>query len=157
MCDRFLVGPPARAPSRAVGAPSLALAAVAGAGAVAVWLSTGHIRPPVGPEACVEQVLASYPADDQMTSAADRLEDDDRVAELYLETQSRAYERARRIFRDQTELLDLVRPETVPASVMLLPGEGITPEALADQLRTELPAAMEVRTYNPCTQFRPPT
>jgi hypothetical protein len=157
VCDRFLVGQPARAPTRTVGAPSLALAAVAGAGAVAMWLGTAHLRPPVGPEACVDQVLASFPADEQMTAAAERLADDDRIAELYLETQSLAYERARRIFRDQTELLDLMRPETLPASVMLLPGDGGTPEALADQLRTELPAAVGVRSYNPCAQFHPPT
>lgn len=158
MCDRFLVGHPTRAPvpRRQVGAPALALAAVAGAGAVAVWLSNSQGRPVVGPEACVDQVLASFAADNQMTSAAEGLADDDRVADLYTETHQQAYQRARRIFHDQAELLDLVRPEAVPASVMILPEQGLTPEALAGQLRAQLAIAGEVRTYNPCTQFRPP-
>ena len=55
------------------------------------------------------------------------------------ETQQEAYERFKQTFAQQPELVELARPEAMPASLTLLPAEGLYPGDLADALTDELP------------------
>lgn len=76
--------------------------------------------------------------DEHMRRAADALRDDDRVAELTTETQQQAYERFKVVFKDQPDLVEQVRPDSLPASIEALPAEGISNTELARDLEKEL-------------------
>lgn len=85
-------------------------------------------------------MIAYFDGDDPdpaMRQAADALGEDDRIAWVKTETQQEAYQRFKEIFAEQPELLELARPEVLPASVTLLPAEGVYPGDLADAITDE--------------------
>lgn len=75
--------------------------------------------------------------DSAMKQAADALRDDDRVASVKTETQQQAYVRFKEIFKEQPELVELARPEALPASVTLLPADDVYAGDLADAVTAE--------------------
>ncbi|MPZ80865.1 MAG: hypothetical protein GEV28_10885 [Actinophytocola sp.] len=75
--------------------------------------------------------------DAPMRLAAEELRGDPRVEAVETETRQETFERFKEIFADQPDLLDVVRPEALPASVTLLPVEGTS----VDELYTALQAA----------------
>jgi hypothetical protein len=74
-----------------------------------------------------------------MRQAAEKLDGDERIASVETETQQEAYERFKQIFAQQPELVELARLEAMPASLTLLPADGLYPGDLADALTDELP------------------
>ena len=77
--------------------------------------------------------------DSVMRQAAEELDGDERIASVETETQQEAYERFKQVFAEQPELVELARPEALPASVTLLPADGLYPGDLVDALTDELP------------------
>lgn len=77
--------------------------------------------------------------DSVMRQAARALDGDDRIASVGTETRQEAYERFKEIFAKQPELVELARPESLPASVTLLPADGVHPGDLADAVTDEFP------------------
>jgi hypothetical protein len=73
--------------------------------------------------------------DDTMRRAADTLGSDSVVASVKTETQQEAYVRFKEIFAEHPDLVDVARPEALPASVILLP-RGVS----VDVLHTDLDA-----------------
>lgn len=89
-----------------------------------------------------QTVIASFTGPDPdavMRQAAKKLDGDERIASVEAETQQEAYERFKQIFAQQPELVELARPEAMPASLTLLPADGLYPGDLADALTDELP------------------
>lgn len=77
--------------------------------------------------------------DAAMRQAAEKLDGDERIASMETETQQEAYEQFKQTFAQQPELVELARPEAMPASLTLLPADGLYPGDLADALTDELP------------------
>lgn len=89
-----------------------------------------------------QTVIVYFDGDDPdaaMNQAADTLRDDDRVASVKTETRQQAYQRFTEVFADQPELVELARPEALPASVTLLPAADVHPGDLADAVTAEFP------------------
>jgi len=90
-----------------------------------------------------QTVVAYFSGDDPdpaMRQAAEALDEDDRIAWVKTETRQEAYERFKEIFADRPEILKLARPEALPASVTLLPADGVYPGDLADAIADEFSA-----------------
>lgn len=84
-----------------------------------------------------QTVIAFFDGDDPdsaMRQAAEALDEDDRIDWVRTETQQEAYERFKEIFAEQPDLVEMARPEALPASVTLLPAEGVYPGDLADAI-----------------------
>lgn len=79
-------------------------------------------------------------ADAVMSQAADALREDDRIASVETETRQEAYERFKELFANQPELVEIARPEALPASVTLLPADDVHPGDLADAVTAAYPA-----------------
>lgn len=73
-----------------------------------------------------------------MRVAADRLRDDARVAKVTTQTMDEAYEGAKELFKDDPEMLELLRPNSIPAHVQVEPTPGVDFEAFEDELGKEL-------------------
>jgi hypothetical protein len=129
-------------------AAGLAVLVLAGAAVVTFVLVDSPKPAAAGPDACStsgpQQVIAYFEDDAGMRAAAGKLRDDDRIATLDTETKREAVERFKILFADQPELVKLVRPEAMPASLWLLPAEGTTPADLVERVRDELPAVDSV-------------
>lgn len=96
-----------------------------------------------GPQVLVYFVSAD--SDGHMRRAADALRDDDRIARLDTVTQAEAYERFKEMFKDQPELVEQVRPESLPASIEVSPAEDVSYSELAGDLEDELTGVDEVQ------------
>ena len=77
--------------------------------------------------------------DAAMLQAAEELDGDERIASVETETQQETYEQFKKNFAQQPELVKLARQEAMPASLTLLPADGLHPGDLADALLDELP------------------
>jgi FtsX extracellular domain len=89
---------------------------------------------PVTPD-CVDTVIVYFPSDEEMTAAAETLRKDREVGLVRTETQAEAYERFKEIFADDPELLELARPESLPASTDIRPVVGVDLDSFVDRLR----------------------
>jgi hypothetical protein len=90
-----------------------------------------------------QTVVAYFSGDNPdraMRQVAEALGEDDRIAWVKTETRQEAYQRFKEIFVDQPELVELARPEALPASVTLLPAEGVYPGDLANAITDEFSA-----------------
>jgi hypothetical protein len=137
----------------------VAAVALAVAGAVAgvvlpaerITGSAAMSRPPADPSTALgRQCLAEggrlqltirFPgarADDEMRVAADALRDDPRAARVLTETRDEAFARFKKIFADQPDMLELVRPESMPAAIEVLTVDDVDPAALAADLPAEV-------------------
>jgi cell division protein FtsX len=93
-----------------------------------------------GGQVQVRVYFALADTDANMRAAGEELRDDPRIAVIEQETQAEAYERFKEIFADQPELLEVAEPDSLPASLAIVP-VGVTPEELAAALREELSGA----------------
>jgi hypothetical protein len=91
---------------------------------------------PVTPE-CVDTVIVYFSTDEEMTTAAVKLREDQEVGLVRTETQAEAFERFKEIFADEPELLELARPEALPASTGIRPVVGVDLNSFVDRLRQD--------------------
>lgn len=97
---------------------------------------------------CDRKISVSTETNSAMRDIAARLRGDHRIQSLTTETKRQAYERFKKTFSEQPELIEMTRPESLPASVKIVPAHGIDREQLVTQLRAEFPVASKVR--DPC-------
>jgi hypothetical protein len=90
-----------------------------------------------GSNECVKRVALYFPTDEEMTEAADELQNDPRVRSVKRMTKAENYEQFKEIFADQPELVELARPEAMPASAEVRPVRAVEAEDLADRFRQE--------------------
>ncbi|MER6670880.1 permease-like cell division protein FtsX [Amycolatopsis japonica] len=138
----------------------LVLAAVATTAVVVLNQVTGKPVPaalprdtvpvPLGErELCGLRLLVAVGADADMATAAQALQDDPKARRVLTETKAQAYERFKKLFADRPELLKLVTPDTLPASVHLVPLAGTDAEGWANELRQRFPKAEKVDVLDP--------
>lgn len=97
---------------------------------------------PGGVTDCVAgRIVVFFKTDEQMREAGDQLQNDARVTGLERETKAEAYMRYKQIFANQPELVNLARPDSLPASVQVTPATGVAKDQLMAELRQQLPAA----------------
>jgi len=127
---------------------------LAGAAVVGFALTGSSGPAAAGPGACSSgpgprQVTVYFDSDVEMRAAAEKLRGDERIADLDSETRGEAWQRFKVIFADQSVLVELVRPESLPSAVWVVPADEISPEELTKRLVDELPAADDV-VPTPC-------
>lgn len=87
----------------------------------------------------VRVYFESDDANERMRGAAETLREHTQVNRISTETREQAYERFRELFAESDpELVELARPESLPASVEVVPVRGVTTEELARDLETVL-------------------
>lgn len=99
---------------------------------------------------CPGRVIVYFHTDEEMTAAAEKLREDPRVMLVQTETKAEAYKRFKEIFADQPELVELARPEALPASVRVRPADGIDVRRLTDWLREDFASSAEETQALPC-------
>ncbi|MEV7555104.1 permease-like cell division protein FtsX [Amycolatopsis sp. NPDC089917] len=100
-------------------------------------------------ELCGIQLVVYIETDDGMTRAAQALRDDQKARRVLTETKAESYERFKKIFANQPELVKLTTPDALPAAVHLVPVAGTDPEAWANELRRRFPEAKKVDVLDP--------
>ncbi|MBP2319700.1 hypothetical protein JOF56_000085 [Kibdelosporangium banguiense] len=93
-----------------------------------------------GPE-CPNIVTMYFKTDEAMTRAASRVEGDGRFYNTVQETKAQGYERFKKIFKDQPELVALAKPETLPASIMFSVDGSLSRSAVLSELRSTYASA----------------
>ncbi|GAA1025312.1 MULTISPECIES: permease-like cell division protein FtsX [Amycolatopsis] len=146
---------PCRARRYRLATAAVVLAAVAVLGGSAWWLLgggsvDGYALPdgaiPIGDsDVCANTVSVALGTDAEMAAVARALRGDPRVLRTYIETKQDSYARLRKMFAHQPDLLELLEPDAVPASVTVVPKNQTDTEGLAEQLRVQFPAARDVR------------
>jgi len=127
-----------------------ALVLVSAAVAVTVVFLTGRSETPALPPAPAQTACAagylmvSVKTDAEASSTAEALRGDPQVAATFVETRDETYERFKELFKDRPDLLEQVRPESVSASVSLVPAGSIDLEQWAVQIRARFPTADQV-------------
>lgn len=129
-----------------------ALVLVSAAVAVTVVFLTGRSEtpalPPAAPApaqtACTGYLTVSVKTDEEASSTAEALRGDPQVVATFVETRDETYERFKEVFKDRPDLLEQVRPESVSASVSLVPAGSIDLEQWAVQIRARFPTADRV-------------
>ncbi|GAB3875765.1 permease-like cell division protein FtsX [Kibdelosporangium lantanae] len=81
-----------------------------------------------------------FRTDEAMAKAVDQLRGDPDVTAIVAETKQQAYERFKKVYADQPELLELTRPEAIRATVALEPAHNTNRQTLIDRLRQTYPA-----------------
>lgn len=99
---------------------------------------------------CSMEVTVFLDTDEEMRQVVEKLRGDRRVDALTTETKQQAYERFKVIFKDQPELVELARPEALPASVRVTPAGRMPTTELLRQLRAEFPGENKVNSVLPC-------
>jgi hypothetical protein len=89
-------------------------------------------------------VVVYFHTDPEMRLASGTFRDDPKARRVFVETQAEAYTRFKRIFKDETELLQLTQPDSLPASVSLLAVPGTDLNAWAQELHARFPNADRV-------------
>ena len=89
-----------------------------------------------------------FPQDADMTAASGTFRDDPRVLRVFVETKAESYERFKVLFKDNKELLQLTRPDSLPASVALTVKPGTDLEGFAAELRPRYPKTEQVRVQD---------
>lgn len=123
--------------------------------AAAVFVVTGKptavpkvpapIIPMVGHNVCADHIVVYLETDERMAQLAQRIHTDPRARKLYTETKQEAFERFEQMFKDQPELRDNARPEALPASVTIVPGDDVDLRSWADELHATIPEATRVQ------------
>lgn len=120
-----------------------------GAGA---WVWAGKITYPPGYpvltaeqyDKCSRQVIIYFDGDDPdpaMRAAVEQLRGDGRFENVRGETRQEVYENFKERFAEQPELVQLARPEGLPATAYLMVRKGTLAKQVEGALRTEFPAA----------------
>ncbi|MFD2473654.1 permease-like cell division protein FtsX [Amycolatopsis silviterrae] len=79
-----------------------------------------------------------------LAAVARVLRGDPRLLRSCTQTRQDGYARFRKMFANQPDLLDLLEPDAVPASVTVVPKNQADTEGFAEQLRVQFPAARKV-------------
>lgn len=103
------------------------------------------IAPLAGHDICADRLVVHVDTDEQMIQIAGTVHNDHRARKVYTETKQEAFQRYQQIFKDQPNLLRLARPQSLSASVTIVPADGVELRVWADQLRAALPAAKSVQ------------
>jgi hypothetical protein len=82
--------------------------------------------------------------DADMQRIAQTLGGDPRAAGVFTRTKEESYTEYQRVFADQPSLLNIARPEALPAEIDVLPAAHLDAARFADQLRAQFPAAQSV-------------
>jgi len=134
-----------------IAAAAVVLAAVGVTGAVVLHRVYTIAKPPAqtstAPTLCRQpaEVYLAFTTDADMKKVVAQLAGDPRIAALTTETRAQAYARAKEVFKDRPDLLKLLTPESVSPAIHERPAPNLTAPKLADQLRSELPLAKEVK------------
>lgn len=111
-----------------------------------------HALTPEQYDKCVRSMDVFFDGDDPdsvMRAAADKLRDDERFESVREETRQEAYEHFKEIFKDQPDLVDLARPEALPAAVHLMVRKGTTAKQVEKAMRAEFPGS-EINVQSWC-------
>ncbi|MFF4600296.1 hypothetical protein [Amycolatopsis sp. NPDC001319] len=137
-------------------APVLVLALAAGVGlafvvggAVHSDAVRRHQAAPSGERGGCTAVQLAFDKDDEMQLAAQALQDDPDVAEVFTETRAQTYARLKEVFKDDPDLRQAMGPEDVPPMITAFGRPGTDATALAAKLRQRTLGAGGV---NPLTQ-----
>ncbi|RZS41313.1 hypothetical protein EV193_103635 [Herbihabitans rhizosphaerae] len=113
----------------------------------------GFVRlSPADYDRCIRGVTVHFDGadtDDRMRAAATRLGEDPRFESVKPRTRAESWEEFKRIFANQPDLLKTARPESLPASVLLVVRENTTSKQVEPQLRAEFPDS-KVVTQDMC-------
>ncbi len=137
------------------------LVVLAGAVAAVIWAMRVLALPPQAappPADTVPAPLAGhspcravqlyFEQDADMQAASGTFRDDPRVLRVFTETKAESYEQFKVLYKDNKELLRLVHPETLPATVQLTVKPGTDLDGLAAELRPRYPKAKDVRAQD---------
>ncbi|WP_074975729.1 permease-like cell division protein FtsX [Amycolatopsis regifaucium] len=102
-----------------------------------------------GRELCGKRLMISAETDEAMRAIAQALREEPKARRVLTETKKESYERFKKLFANDPELVRLTRPEVLPAVVHLLPVAGTDFPALADELRRRFPEAQKVDVLDP--------
>jgi hypothetical protein len=125
--------------------------AMVAAGVVVVVL----VNQPDQPVAACSEIDVGFTTDELMREGAQKLKSNPQVVEPVGETKQQGYDRYRRTFADQPEVLSLVTVDSYLANVRLKPAPGVN----RDQLKTDLKYAYpDAVVQDPCNvpTIRPP-
>jgi cell division protein FtsX len=102
---------------------------------------------------CVREMIIYFDGQDpdpDMREAAAELRDDERFESVREETRQEAFERFKKIYKDQPELVKLARPEALPASVNVMVRKGDTAKDHKRAIEAAYPdAEVTVRDWCP--------
>lgn len=93
---------------------------------------------------CVRQVVLDFQTGDvdtAMREAVARLRADPRFESVRARTREEAFTEFKEIFADQPELLAVARPESLPASALVMVRQGNTAQQVEGALRKEFPGS----------------
>ncbi|HET6287905.1 MAG TPA: permease-like cell division protein FtsX [Amycolatopsis sp.] len=102
-----------------------------------------------GRELCGIRLVIYAETDEAMRAIAQALREEPKARRVLTETKKEAYERFKKLFANDPELVRLTRPDVLPADVHLLPVAGTDFPALADELRRRFPEAQKVDVLDP--------
>ncbi|RSM83582.1 hypothetical protein DMH04_23400 [Kibdelosporangium aridum] len=113
-------------------------------------------RAPGVPPPCESTIEITFATDAEMNKAAPDLENDDRFYNQSFVTQAQNYERLKRAFANQPDVLKVLRPESVPAVVTLMMSYSGSKTTLLNDLRKSYgPANVADPCATPVTSTRP--
>lgn len=97
---------------------------------------------------CKQPARIWFDTDEEMRAAAKSLRADPRITSVTTETQAEAVVKAKEMFKDDPEMLDLLKPGALPASVEVTSASGVDMKDLVDDLTGTLPGAAD-KPYDP--------
>ncbi|MGM1063663.1 permease-like cell division protein FtsX [Saccharothrix sp. Mg75] len=86
------------------------------------------------PSARCSLIELTLQTDEEMRAAEAALRGDPRVRELEARTRQENYERFKELFADHPDVVELARPEALPATITMAEAVGADGRALADEL-----------------------
>ncbi|MBP2325017.1 hypothetical protein JOF56_005402 [Kibdelosporangium banguiense] len=117
---------------------------------VLLWRSGSESAEPRGPmplgnhQVCSDTIMVYVQKDEDMTRVAGALAGDTQIAKVVTETSQEVDDRYRRVFANQPELRDLLKPGRLGAVIHVVPSSGTRTRELADRLRTQVTEASRV-------------
>ncbi|HYS38231.1 MAG TPA: hypothetical protein VEO01_21645 [Pseudonocardiaceae bacterium] len=106
--------------------------------------SPAGVQPLAGRTFCSGSIRIYTDTDTGMLRIAQTLGTDSRTAGVFTVTKQESFTQFKREFADQPSLLNIARPEALPAEVFVLPAAHIDLAGFAAQLRTQFPTAQTV-------------
>jgi hypothetical protein len=109
----------------------------------AISLPAG-VQPLAGRAFCGGSIHIYTDTDTGMFRIAQALGTDPRTAGVFTVTKQESYTRFKQDFADQPSLLNIARPEALPAEVLVLPATHVDLAGFTAQLRTQFPTAQSI-------------
>lgn len=126
---------------------------VAGATAVLMWRgdepaegprAASPVVPLAGHDVCADRIVINVSTDAEMRRIAKVVRDDQRARKVYTETKHQAFQRFQQVFKDRPEMLEIARPEALPASVTVVGKAPLDLRVWAGELARTFPDATSV-------------